>query len=492
VTRALLAANRRTFASLRKHRNYRLFFAGQVVSVTGTWMQNIATAWLVLELTGSPLAVGVLALCQFLPFTLLSLPAGVLLDRLDARRVVVATQALSLGFAAVLAAVTLAGIVTTWQVYVLTVLRGVVLVLDNPARQALTFQMVGRHELANAVALNSTLFNAARVVGPALGGVLVAWVGVGTCFAANAASFLAVLVSLLRMRPGELFPLDRDGDAPGLVRGVREAVVFVRRTRPVAVVLVTVLAVTTFAFNLNVLLPVLARETLAAGADTFGILSACFGAGALAGALTAALRGRASRLVFLAGTGVFGLAQLLLAPLESLPAAGALLFAAGAAFTTWTANGNATLQLAVPDRLRGRVLGLYFLAFNGSMPLGGLLAGWLAATGGTRLAFAVAGAGALAASLVALALLRPPETDARRLRRAAERGSDLRLDDVDGRPDFDLLEEPLRLGDRHPDAAVRSRVAERCRVRRPVDSDRVRREAHPARPERVPRSGRDR
>ena len=414
MTRALIAANRRTFASLRKHRNYRLFFTGQVVSVTGSWMQNVATAWLVLELTGSPLAVGVLALCQFLPFTLLSLPAGVLLDRLDARRVVVATQALSLLFAAVLAAVTLAGAVAAWHVYVLSVLRGIVLVLDNPARQALTFQMVGRDELANAVALNSTLFNAARVVGPALGGVLVAWVGVGACFTLNAASFLAVLVSLLRMRPAELFGLERDGDAPGLVGGVREALAYVRRTRPVAVVLAAVLAVTTFAFNLNVLLPVFARETLAAGPDAFGVLSACFGAGALVGALTAALRGRASRLLFLVGMGVFGLAQLVLAPLESLGPAGLVLLAAGAAFTTWTANANATLQLAVPDRLRGRVLGLYFLAFNGSMPLGGLLAGWLAATGGTQLAFAVAGSGALAATLVALALLRLPE---RRLRR---------------------------------------------------------------------------
>jgi MFS family permease len=216
------------------------------------------------------------------------------------------------------------------------------------------------------------------------------------------------------MRAAELFGLEREGDAPGLVGGVREAFAYVRRTRPVAVVLVAVLAVTTFAFNLNVLLPVFARETLAAGPDASGVLSACFGAGALVGALTAALRGRASRLLFLVGTGVFGLAQLVLAPLESLGPAGLLLFAAGAAFTTWTANANATLQLAVPDRLRGRVLGLYFLAFNGSMPLGGLLAGWLAATGGTQLAFAVAGSGALAATLVALALLRLPE---RRLRR---------------------------------------------------------------------------
>ncbi|MBD0317226.1 MAG: MFS transporter [Thermoleophilia bacterium] len=407
MTAALLAANRRTFASLRKHRNDRLFFAGQVVSVTGTWMQNVATAWLVLELTGSPVAVGLLALFQFLPFTLLSLPAGVLLDRLDPRRTVIATQALSLVSAAVLAALTLADVIAVWQVYVLTAFRGTVLVLDNPGRQALTFQLVGRDELPNAVALNSTLFNAARVVGPAVGGVLVATLGVGIAFALNAASFLAVLAGLVAMRERELFPLDRGEDgAPGFLRGTQEAFAYVRRTPLVAAILGAVLAVSMLAFNFHVLLPVLARETLDAGAEAFGILSAWFGAGALVGALAAATRGRASPRAFLVGAAFFGAAELVLAPLGSLAAASGVLFLTGASFTTWVANANASLQLAVPDRLRGRVLGFYFLAFNGSMPLGGLLAGWLAAVGGTRLAFAVGGAGALAATLVALAVLR--------------------------------------------------------------------------------------
>src|SRR5262245_2506688 len=175
-------------------------------------MQNIATAWLLLHLTGSPVAVGLLALCQFLPFTLLSLPAGVLLDRIDPRRTVVVTQALSLVFAAALAAITLGGVVTPWMLYVLAVLRGSVLVFDNPARQALTFQLVGRDELPNAVALNSSLFNGARVIGPALGGIVVATVGAGACFALNAASFLAVLASLFLLREDELYPLDRGGE----------------------------------------------------------------------------------------------------------------------------------------------------------------------------------------------------------------------------------------------------------------------------------------
>ena len=209
MTAAFLRANRRTWASLRKHRNYRIFFCGQVVSVTGTWMQNIAAAWLVLQLTHSPVAVGVLMLCQFLPATVLGLFGGVLVDRLDVRRTVVATQAASMTFAAALAGLTLGGEVTAWHVYLLAGLRGVSLVLDHPARQALTFQLVGRRELPNAVALNSSLFNGARVVGPALGGAVIAASGPGLCFLLNAVSFLAVLASLRSIRPAELFPLDR-------------------------------------------------------------------------------------------------------------------------------------------------------------------------------------------------------------------------------------------------------------------------------------------
>jgi len=406
VTDALLRAHRRTFSSLHKHRNYRLFFSGQVVSVTGTWMQNIATAWLVLELTGSPVAVGVLALCQFLPFTFFSLFAGVLLDRLDARRAVVATQAVSMVLAASLATLTFAGVVTVWQVYTLVALRGAVLVLDMPARQALTFTLVGRDELPNAVALNSSLFNAARVVGPAAGGLVVALFGVAVCFAVNAASFLAVLAGLLLMRVDKLFPVDRGDERLGMVDGMREALTYLRRAPGAAIVLATVLAVSMFSFNFNVLLPVLAKQTLGGSAEVFGIISASFGGGALVGALVAASLGRASRKVLLVGTGGFGLAELLVAPQTSVLAVALLLFATGLAFTLWTSNANATLQLAAPDHLRGRILGLYYFAFNGSMPVGGLAAGWLAATGGTSLAFGVAGGAAIATTGAAFVLLR--------------------------------------------------------------------------------------
>jgi MFS family permease len=406
VTAAFRLANRRTFASLRRHRNYRLFFAGQVVSVSGTWMQNIATGWLVLDLSGSPLAVGLLALCQFLPFTLFGLFAGVVVDRLDARKTVIWTQVVSMGIAAALAALTLAGVVTTWEVLLLAAMRGTVLVLDAPARQALTFEMVGRDELPNAVALNSSLFNAARVVGPAMGGVVVAIAGAGLCFALNAASFGAVLAGLLLMRTSEMFPRNANEERPTLLRGTREAFAYVRRTPEVLLALSIVFIVSTFSFNFNVLLPVLARQTLDGGPEVFGVLTAFFGLGALGGALTSATLGRASWPVLLTGTAVFGGAQLVLAPISTLGAASLLLFVTGISFTLWTSNANSMLQLHAPDRLRGRVIGLYFFAFNGAGPLGGLMAGWLAETGGTEAAFAVSGAVSLAMAVVALVWLR--------------------------------------------------------------------------------------
>jgi MFS family permease len=406
VTAAFRRANRRTFASLRRHRNYRLFFAGQVVSVSGTWMQNIATGWLVLDLSGSPLAVGLLALCQFLPFTLFGLFAGVVVDRLDARKTVIWTQVVSMGIAAALASLTLAGVVTTWEVLLLAAMRGTVLVLDAPARQALTFEMVGRDELPNAVALNSSLFNAARVVGPAMGGVVVAIAGAGLCFALNAASFGAVLAGLLLMRTSEMFPRNANAERPTLLRGTREAFAYVRRTPEVLLALSIVFIVSTFSFNFNVLLPVLARQTLNGGPEVFGVLTAFFGLGALGGALTSATLGRASWPLLLTGTAVFGAAQLVLAPVSTLGAASLLLFVTGTSFTLWTSNANSMLQLHAPDRLRGRVIGLYFFAFNGAGPLGGLMAGWLAATGGTEAAFAVSGAVSLAMAVVALVLLR--------------------------------------------------------------------------------------
>ncbi len=370
-------------------------------------MQRIAQAWLILSLTHSAVAVGVLALAQFLPFTVFGLFAGVVVDRLDARRTVVATQAMSMLLAAALAAIALAGAAEPWHVYAIAALQGTVQVLDAPARQALTYRMVGPAELPNAVALNSSLFNASRILGPAIGGAVIAAAGVGFCFALNAASFLAVLAGLLAIRDDELHPIER-GARPALLRGVRESLVYARHSPRVLVTLFLVLMLSTFCFNFNVLLPVLAKQTLHGGPAVFGALSACFGAGALLGALLAAGIGRASLRVLLLGTGGFAGLQLLLAPVHSAFACGVLLFAIGACFTLWTSSSNASLQLGAPDHLRGRVVGLYYYCFNGLGPVGGLLAGWLAARGGTELAFLVTGTIGVAATAVALAQLRSP------------------------------------------------------------------------------------
>jgi MFS family permease len=402
VTAALLTINRRAFASLRIHRNYRLYFLGQAVSQTGTWIDKVAQAWLVLALTHSAVAVGLLAACQFVPFSVFGLIAGVVVDRLDTWRTVVVTQAIRMVIAATLAGIVVAGVVQVWMVYVLAVLTGIVLVLDAPSRQQLTFKMVGREELPNAVALNSSVFNAARIVGPGIGGLLIAAVGVGTAFAINAASFVAVLIGLLLMDTSRFVAFEAREVVPTLMGGLREGFTYARESPHVRLVLMMLVAISTIAMNFNVLLPVLASKTLDSGPDIFGLIAACFGAGALVGGLLSAVMSRASWKAIVAGAGGLGIAELVLAPQHSLGPAIVLLFIAGVCFTLYTANSNAVLQLRAPDHLRGRVIGFYYFAFNGLAPLGGILTGWLAARGGTELAFGIAGAVTALVALTAL------------------------------------------------------------------------------------------
>jgi MFS family permease len=372
-----------------------------VISVSGTWMQNVALAWLVVELTHSPLAVGALAFCRFIPFTIFGLVAGVVADRLDNRKLVIATQTLSMTFSALFAVLVLGGLETLWVIYLLAILSSTAIVFDAPGRHALTFQMVGREELSNAVALNASLFNASRVVGPAVAGVLIAAFGVGVCFAINAVTFLAVLASLLMMRPEELVPVQRSAEPPTMMRGIREGLSWVLHTPELRLVLAIVTVVSTVGFNFHVILPLLASDTLHTGPEVFGILSACFGGGALVGALLSASLGRASWKALVAGTGGFSLSLLALAPLATVWACAVLLFVTGVSFTLWTSNANSILQLRAPDHLRGRVVSLYLWAFAGLAPVGGLLAGWLCDLGGTQLSFAVAGAAGLAMTALA-------------------------------------------------------------------------------------------
>jgi MFS family permease len=409
----LTRAAKRTFHSLR-YRNYRLFFGGQAVSQTGSWMQRIALGWFILQLTHSPFDVGVMAFAQFLPYMVFGLFAGVLADRLDARRTVIGTQVAQLIAASALAWIALGGFAEPWMLYTIAFIQGTVLVLDVPSRQQLTYRMVGRDDLPNAIALNSTLFNASRIFGPAVAGALLV-AGVGVLFLVNAISFLAVLIGLLAMRVSEFFPLE-EFERPTILAGTREGLAWIRRQPRMMVILALVFVISTFCFNFNVTLPVLAKVTLETHGYVYGLLFASFGAGALLGALAAAALGRASTKVLLLGGALFAASELLLAPIQSSALlAGAFLFLAGAGFTAWSANSNAIMQLAAPDRLRGRVIGLYFYAFNGTGAIAGLMTGWLCDVGGTELAFAVSGIiGLVAVGATALSLGWSPRLVTRR------------------------------------------------------------------------------
>jgi MFS family permease len=378
----------RTFASLRKHRNYRLYFAGNAISFIGTWMQQIAAYWLILELTGSPIAVGALALVQTLPITLFALVGGALADRVDLRRMVIACESVLAAVAATLAVLALSGAIEAWQLYALGLVQGICIALDAPARHTLVFQIVGREDLPNAVALSSALGTSARIAGPALGGLVVAAAGPGVAFAVNAVSYAVVICAIVAIR---IAPRRRPTTVTPILAGIAETFRFAFSSRRVAVVFVTVLLVGTFAFNFDVMLPLLAKTTLDEGAEVFGLIAAVFGCGALCGALILATVGRARLLLVLGGACGFGTFQLALAPQDTLPAVCVLLFGAGVFYVLWGSSALATLQLAAPEHLRGRAASLYFFAFMGGAPLGGLIAGWLTSQGGTRLAFSVAG-----------------------------------------------------------------------------------------------------
>jgi MFS family permease len=405
----------RTFSSLRRHHNYRLFFTGQVFSLAGSWMQNVALAWLVISLSRSPLAVGLLLFCRFVPYTLFGLFAGSVVDRFETRLLVVWTQAAAMLVSAALAFVTLSGTATLPIVYLLATLGGIAFVLDGPGRQSLTFEMVGPRELPNAVALNSGLVNASRIIGPAIAGVIIAVAGVGLCFVVNTISFLAVLAALVAMRTAELYPVASDRTVT-LLKGTREGLAFAWHDRQVRVVLVVMTCVGLVGFNFNTLVPLLVSDTLHVDARAFGLLSAAFGLGAFCGAIATASFTRATFKAFVLGTAGFSTLLIALAPVHQAWLAGVLLVGIGASFTLFAANANALVQLAAPDHLRGRLVALYLFSFVGLAPLGSLVSGELVEIGGTRLAFVVSGSVGLAVTAFAVA-------EGRGFRRPLERGS---------------------------------------------------------------------
>ena len=393
---------RQTFASLAV-RNYRLYFSGMLVSATGTWMQQVAMGWLVLRLTDSGTAVGLVTGMQFVPMLVFGVWGGVIADRFDKRRTLVATQAAMAVVSAGLAAVTLLDVVTVPMVFVAAFLLGCATVVDNPTRQSFVSELVGPDRVANAVALNSSMFNAARIVGPAMGGVFILLGGTGLCFAYNAVSYAAVIVAVLAMRPEELHNRTQVARKGGQVR---EGLRYAWRTPELRSTILLVAVVGTFALNFTVLLPLLARFTFDAGPGTLGVLTSLMGAGSLVGGLTAAARSRPTPAVLVGSAAALGLLMVGVAVAPNLAAAGFLLAVTGGATITFLSTANSTLQLASADEMRGRVMSLYLIVFLGSTPIGGPLVGWIAQRYGPRASFALAGvASVVGAAFAARGLL---------------------------------------------------------------------------------------
>jgi MFS family permease len=379
-------------------RDFRIFWAGQLVSLVGTWMQSVGQAWLVLSLSDSAFKLGLISALQFLPMLCFAFFAGVIADRLPKRRLLVATQSALAAQAFALSALVWTGHVQYWHVAVLALLLGIANTLDMPARQSFVAELVARPALMNAIALNSASFNAARVVGPAVAGLLVASYGVAVAFLLNGLSFLAVITALLAVH-AEGRPRPRDGAT--VLAQVAEGVRYALRTPQIALVLGLVIVVSVFLFNFNVLVPLLARQVLSVGAHGFGLLMAAFGAGALAGAMTLAFSTRTRpRISFIMGAAiVFATATALMAPVRHFGLAAGLLFVLGLSGIAFMASCNTLLQVSAPDGLRGRAMSLYTLAFAGTTPFGALMAGTVAEHWGVPAAFLVGGVAGLAAVL---------------------------------------------------------------------------------------------
>lgn len=396
MTRRLRGMGAVTFAAL-KVPNYRRYISGQAISLVGTWMQMAAQSWLVLEITGSATKLGLIVALQTLPVLLLGPYGGVVADRVDKRRLMICLQTLMGVQALALGLLTITGSVRLWQIGALAVLLGLNNAFENPARQSFMLEMVGEEHLRNAVSLNSVLVNVARTVGPAVGGILIATVGTGVCFLFNAASFAAVVTSLLTLDRSALRPSPPAGRAPGQLR---EGLRYIRGNPELLAPLLMMAAVGCLAYEFQVSLPVMAREGLHAGATGFGFMTAAMGVGAVAGGLLVAARGRTGLPMLVAAATGFGIVLGLAALAPNLPLELAALALAGWASISFMASGNSTLQLAADPSMRGRVMSLWFVAFQGSTPIGGPIVGFTMAQAGAR---AGLGLGAITCLLVALA-----------------------------------------------------------------------------------------
>jgi MFS family permease len=401
VTR-LRGIGRVTFAALAVP-NYRRYIGGQSISLVGTWMQMAAQSWLVLTITGSSTTLGLIVALQTLPVLLLGPYGGVIADRVDKLRLMIALQ-IAMGVQAlVLGVLTVTGSVRLWEIGVLAALLGLNNAFENPARQSFMLEMVGPDSLRNAVSLNSVLVNVARVIGPAVAGVLIATVGEGVCFLVNAASFVAVVASLTMLDRTALSPSPPSGRKPGQLR---EGLRYVRQTPELGVPLLMMALAGALAYEFQVTLPVMARQGLHAGATAYGFMTAAMGVGAVVGGLFVANRGRIGLPPLVLAASCFGVVLLFASVAPSLPVEIVALTLAGAASISFMSTGNSTLQLTAAPNMRGRVMSLWFVAFQGSTPIGGPIVGWAMAMAGARAGLGLGGVTCLLVALLGLLALR--------------------------------------------------------------------------------------
>lgn len=400
MTRAGLAMHR-TFHALGHSRNFRLFFIGQAVSVTGTWMQMVATAWLVLQITGSGVALGIDTALAFGPILLLGPLGGVIADRFDKRRILMVTQFAYGVLAIALWGLVAADVVQLWMVYGLSFLQGVVTSIDNPTRQSFYSEMVRPSDLTNAVGLNSAVMTGTRIVGPALAGVLIAGVGMEWCFLINGVSYLAVIGSLAVMDRTELRPTR----SPLGAGAIREGLRYVWRTDGLRRPLLLMSVLFMFSFNYSVLIPLFAERTFGGDAGTLGLLLSVMGVGSLAGALVMAGRANPNERRLALSAIVVGVVTILVALAPNLDLAVAGMIPLGAASVAFFITANSTLQLTARPEMRGRVMALYGMVFLGSTPFGGPVAGWLGEHFDARVGLAGGGLVALATGALGLWLL---------------------------------------------------------------------------------------
>jgi MFS family permease len=399
-----------TFASLRNP-NYRLYVSGQAVSLVGTWMQTVAQSWLVLTLTGSGTALGLVVALQTLPVLLLGPYGGVVADRMDKRRLMMGLQSMMGVLALVLGLLTTTGTVQLWQVYVLAFLLGLNNCFENPARQSFVLEMVGPTDLRNAVSLNSVLVNAARAVGPAVAGVIIATGGTGVCFLLNAVSFAAVVFTLSRLDVSALNP---STPAPRGKGQLREGLSYVRHTPALGVPLLMMALVGCLTYEFQVVLPVMADETFHGGSQTYGFMTGAMGVGAVVGGLYVAARGRTGIRTLVVTAAMFGVVVLLAAAAPVLWLELVALALVGAVSVGFLSTGNSTLQLAAAPHMRGRVMALWAVAFLGSTPIGGPIAGAVSEAFGARVGLGMGAAACLVAAALGLLVLRSaarPELD---------------------------------------------------------------------------------